>query len=70
MQYKYIFIKDFVTEGGVIPKGTEVELFRGAVYINGGLAHPGYVDLLMHIINTPSLKSEYLVGEKLISHKV
>lgn len=70
MQYKYIFIKDFKTNIGVIPKGTEITLFRDFVYMNGGMVHPSYNDLFMHIINTPELKSEYLQEEKLIHNKV
>lgn len=70
MKYKYVFIKDFVTRGGVIPKGTEIIFFRDAVYMNGGMVHPSYADLFLHIVNTPELKSEYLIGESLTPNKI
>ena len=59
-QVKYVFIKEFKTQDGNIPQGTEIILFRGFVYMNGRMVHPAYNNILMNIINNPKLHNEYL----------
>lgn len=69
-QVKYIFIKEFKTQDGNIPQGTEIRLFRGFVYMNGGMVHPAYNNILMNIINNPKLHNEYLREVNIIHNKV
>lgn len=67
---KYIFKKDYVTSEGTIPKGSEVNILRDAVYLNGGLIHPAYQRLIRDIVETPSLCLEYLREAPIIHNKI
>lgn len=70
MNKKYIFIKPFKTNEGVIPEGSEIIIFRGNVYMNGGLLHPAYNNIIMNIINNPKLRKEYLIEMDIIHNKI
>lgn len=70
MNKKYIFIKPFKTNEGVIPEGSEIIIFRGNVYMNGGLLHPAYNNMIMNIINNPKLRKEYLREAEIIANKI
>ncbi len=70
MRKKFIFIKPFKTKEGVIPEGSEIILFRGNVYMNGGLLHPVYNSMILNIINDNKLKSEYLIETEIIPNKI
>lgn len=70
MNKKYIFIKPFKTNEGVIPEGSEIIIFRGNVYMNGGLLHPAYNNMIMNIINNPKLRKEYLREVEIIANKI
>lgn len=69
-QVKYVFIKEFKAQDGNIPQGTEIILFRGFVYMNGGMVHPAYNNILMNIINNPKLHNEYLREVNIIHNKL
>jgi len=60
MEKKYIFKKPYVTEWGTLPVGSDIVLFRGFVYFNGGMVTPAYADILRNIVTDPKLKAEYL----------
>lgn len=70
MNKKYVFIKPFKTNEGVIPEGSEIIIFRGNVYMNGGLLHPAYNNMIMNILNNSSLKKEYLIEVEIIANKI
>lgn len=70
MNKKYVFIKPFKTNEGVIPEGSEIIIFRGNVYMNGGLLHPAYNNMIMNIINNPKLRKEYLIEMDIIPNKI
>ena len=69
-QVKYVFIKEFKTQDGNIPQGTEIILFRGFVYMNGGMVHPAYNNILINIINNQKLHDEYLREVNIIHNKL
>ena len=69
-QVKYVFKKAYNMEYGTIPEGTEIILFRGWVYINGGMADDYSQGLIMSIINNKNKRDEYLVRMKIIGNKV
>lgn len=69
-QEKYVFKRSYRTEEGVIPEGSEIILFRDVVYLNGGMIHPAYQELLRKIIDTPSLNIQYLKKIPIIHNKV
>lgn len=69
-QIKYVFKKAYTTDSGTIPEGTEIILFRGWTYINGGMADNYSNGLIMSIVNNSKKRDEYLVRLKLIANKV
>jgi hypothetical protein len=70
MRKKYIFIKPFKCSHGIIPEGSEITIFRGFVYMNGGMIQPAYIQVIMGIINDPQLKEEYIKEEEIIHNKI
>lgn len=69
-QKKYIFVKEFKTSEGSIPEGTEIIIFRGFIYMNGGMVHPAYQKLFINLICNDNLKDEYLREVRIINNKV
>ena len=67
MNKKYVFIKQFKTNEGVIPEGSEI---RGSIYMNGCMLHPAYNNMIMNIINNPKLRKEYLIEMDIIPNKI
>lgn len=37
MEEKFILLKPYVTNEGTIPEGSDIIIFRGQVYVNGGV---------------------------------
>ena len=69
-QKKYVFKKAYRIEAGTIPEGTEIILFRGFVYINGGMADNYSSGLIMSIVNDKRKSDEYLQPMRLINNKL
>lgn len=69
-QKRYVFLKDYKTQEGTIKQGSEVTLFRGFVYLDGGMLMPSYKSLIMNIINNDKLRDEYLKEVQIIANKV
>ena len=69
-QKKYAFKIPFVVDEGTIPEGSEIIVFRDVVYLNGGMIHPAYQELLRKIIDTPSLNEKYLKELQIINNKI
>lgn len=59
-QKKYVFVKDYQCQYGILHKGDEIITFRDNVYFNGGMVSPGYRSVLLNIINNDTLRKEYL----------
>lgn len=69
-QKKYAFKIPFIVDEGTIPEGSEIIVFRDVVYLNGGMIHPAYQELLRKIIDTPSLNEKYLKELQIINNKI
>lgn len=69
-QKRYVFKKPYSNEYGTIPEGTEVNLFRGFIYINGGMCDSYSKGLLSHILADEKLRNEYLQPMKIINNQV
>lgn len=69
-QKKYIFVKEYQWQEGRIPQGTEIIIFRGFVYMNGGMVHPTYQKILLNMITNNKLKDEYLREVRVINNKI
>lgn len=59
-QKRYIFIKEYTTQYGTIPEGSQIDYVRGTYYINGGMCTPSSNEMFGRIINDSNLKKEYL----------
>ena len=69
-QKKYAFKIPFVVDEGTIPEGSEIIVFRDIIYLNGGMIHPAYQEMLIKIVDTPSLNQKYLKEMRIIQNKV
>lgn len=69
-QKKYVFKIPFVVDEGTIPEGSEIIVFRDIIYLNGGMIHPAYQEMLRKIIDTPSLNEKYLKEIRIIQNKI
>lgn len=69
-QRRFIFTKEYNTDRGPIPEGSQIDEFRGVYYFNGGLCDTYSNGLFEYIVNTPKLKDEYLTEVKIIENKV
>lgn len=70
MRRKFVFIKSFKSPHGTIPEGSEITIFRGFIYMNGGMIQPAYNQIILGIINDPQLKNEYIREEEIIHNKI
>lgn len=70
MQRRFVLIKDFKTRDGIIPKGTELTIFRGGMYVNGGMCHPAYSKELFDLIELDSEVNFFLKEIQIINNKV
>lgn len=68
-QKKYVFKKPFIVDEGTIPEGSEIIVFRDIIYLNGGMIHPAYQEMLRKIVDTPSLNIKYLKELPIIRNK-
>lgn len=50
MNEKYILIKPYECQYGTIPQGSEIILFRGQVWVNGGPIPNTYNDIFLDLI--------------------
>ena len=53
MEEKYILIQEFTCDSGTLPEGTEIVLFRGMIYVNGGPIPSVYNDIFLKLIRDP-----------------
>ena len=69
-QKKYAFKIPFVVDEGTIPEGSEIIVLRDIIYLNGGMIHPAYQEMLRKIVDTPSLNEKYLKELRIIQNKL
>lgn len=69
-QKKYIFIKDYTTKDGVIRQGSDLIIFRGFLYLNGGMILPAYASCLQKLLDDKNLFNEYLKEVEVINNKI
>lgn len=69
-QRSFIFKKDYTTSYGTIKKNSELRLFRGFVYLNGGMLHQAYQDMFINLVNNDGLRNEYLEEINIIENKI
>lgn len=69
-QRKYVFKKPYTVDEGTIPEGSDIIIFRDVVYLNGGMIHPAYQEIIRKIVDTPTLKEKYLKEVPIINNKV
>ena len=68
---KYVFKKPYTVPGiGTLPEGSDIVLFRGVVYFNGGMCDTYHGAMLMNIIKDDKLRKEYLQEVGIIRNKV
>lgn len=65
MEDKYVFVKDYQTNGGTIPAKSEISKFRGIWYMNGVICYPSFNPLFDSLISNDALRSEYLKHVKI-----
>ena len=63
---KYVFKKPYVTGQGTLRENSEIRLFRGGVYYDGGMVPGAYAQELINLIKDKNLREEYLKPMKLI----
>ncbi len=69
-QRKFILIKDYTTKDGVIKQGSDIILFRGLIYLNGGMVLPAYATSIKRLIDDETLNREYLREVEIIKNKI
>ncbi len=69
-QRKFVFIREYESCYGAIPKGSEIVLFRNFVYFNGGMVHPAYASVLIELISRELKEPKYLQEVSIIDNKV
>ena len=57
---RYILKKDYVTDHGALHQNSEIRLFRGAVFYDGGLVPTAYAKELVELVEDEKLKEEYI----------
>ena len=70
MQERWIFKKAFSNNEGTIPLGTEINFFRGQVFMNGYMVSPAYRKIIENFINDEKLRDEYLEKHRFITNKI
>ena len=67
---KYVFKKPYVANQGTLREGSEIRIFRGGVYFDGGMVPGAYAQDLLDIIRNDHLREEYLAVKKIIKNEV
>lgn len=50
MEEKYVLIKPYDCQYGTLPEGSEIIIFRGMVYVNGGVIPPSFNSLFLKLV--------------------
>ena len=65
----YIFKKDYQTQYGAVKANSELRIFRGALYLNGGMMTPAYQIMFMNLMKDEKFMNEYLEEVGIIENK-
>ena len=49
MDEKYVLIKPYECQYGTLPEGSEIIIFRGQVYVNGGVVPPSFNKMFIEL---------------------
>lgn len=55
MEEKYVLLKPYITSEGTIPANSDIILFRGLVYVNGGIIPQGYNEEFIALTKDPTM---------------
>jgi hypothetical protein len=69
-QKRFMLIQDIEGREGIIPMGSEVTLFRGFVYLNGGMVMPSYAKMFTDILNDEEKKKKYFIETPILYNKI
>jgi hypothetical protein len=69
-QKRYVLLQDIEGREGVIPMGSEVTLFRGFIYLNGGMVMPSYAKMFTDILNDDNKKEQYFMEIPITYNKI
>ena len=50
MEEKYVLIRPYDCQYGTLPEGSEIIIFRGMVYVNGGVIPPSFNELFLRLV--------------------
>ena len=70
MEEKYVLVKNYDCKYGTLKEGSEIIIFRGFVYFDGGLVTPAYENMLMDLIGNPEWVKEYTKKERILHNKI
>jgi hypothetical protein len=63
---EYVLKKPYTCDLGTLPEGSTIREVRGALYFNGGMVSPQYMDVLKTLIQN----EEYVSKRKVIQNKI
>lgn len=61
MNEKYVLIKPYECNYGTLPEGTEIIIFRGQVYVNGGPIPTSYNYIFADLIKNSEYVRKYKI---------
>lgn len=61
MREKYVLLKPYTTSEGTIPANTDIIIFRGLVYVNGGIIPQGYNEEFIALTKDPSMTKKVII---------
>ena len=61
MDEKYVLIKPFECRYGTLPMGTEIIMFRGQIYVNGGPIPNSYNYIFTDLIKDEEYVKKYKI---------
>ena len=71
---EYVFKKPYTCSMGTLQEGASMRVMsyngKPVVFYEGGMVNGGYGDILLNLIETPSLHQEYLYDRKVIDNKL
>lgn len=59
-QRRFVFKKEYNDKMGKLPVGSQLDIIQGLIYFNGYLCDQYSSQMFDYILNTPSVREEYL----------
>lgn len=63
MREKYVLLKPYTTNEGTVPQNSDIILFRGQVYVNGGIIPQGYKEEFIRLTQDPSMTKKVIINK-------